>query len=374
MAAQTGTVNGFEATRSSFWTQSRSKSAVKIFALCVMVIYSALTIYPFYMLFVRSFVSTADSGELHLWIPKAREVDMNAQVGNLAVFYNLDLKDLKQAIGVPPGKFLGARDTLAAVAKKYNIPEQQIKNYFEGFYTFNGWTTLIFGELGSTTFWASLSRTILIAFVSLGLLTTLSIFTGYGLAGLRRRDQMWVYNLYLLQMVIPVMLIILPQYQMFQWFFKLFPGYDVQNSLLRDALQIFALILINLKGTALSTMIFTGAVSSIPRDMEESAQLDGASRMQYVRYILFPLLKVPIVSLTVIQLPLFYNQFLEPYVYLDPTNTTLLPFIANSSGQFSTNFQVIYSGVFASIVPLVIVYLIFRRFFVEGVMAGAIKG
>jgi ABC-type glycerol-3-phosphate transport system permease component len=374
MTTQAGTVNGFDPARAPFWTVSKSRSALKAFALFVMIVYSAATIYPFYMLFVRSFVSTADSGELHLWIPQAREVDLNAQVGNLAVFYNLDMKDLKEAMGIPKGKFLGARDTLAEIAKKYDIPEEKIRSYFDGFYTFNGWWTLIYGEMGSTTFWASLIRTIVVAFVSLGLLITLSIFTGYGLSGLRRRDQMYVYNLYLLQMVIPVMLIILPQYQMFQWFFKLFPGFEQQNSLQRNALQILALIMINMKGTALSTMIFTGAISSIPRDVEESATLDGASRMQYVRYILFPLLKVPIVSLTVIQLPLFYNQFLEPYVYLDPANSTLLPFIANTSGQFSTNLQVIYSSVLASILPLLIVYLIFRRFFVEGVMAGAIKG
>ncbi|MEJ2559944.1 MAG: ABC transporter permease subunit [Anaerolineae bacterium] len=102
--------------------------------------------------------------------------------------------------------------------------------------------------------------------------------------------------------------------------------------------------------------------------------IDGASRLQYVRYIIVPLLKVPIISLIVIQMPLFYNQFLEPYVYLDPANSTLLPFIQNTAGQFSTNFQVIYSGIFASVLPMIIVYLIFRRFFVEGVMAGAIKG
>jgi ABC-type glycerol-3-phosphate transport system permease component len=102
--------------------------------------------------------------------------------------------------------------------------------------------------------------------------------------------------------------------------------------------------------------------------------IDGANRLQYIRHILVPLLKVPIVSLVVIQLPLFYNQFLEPYVYLDPANSTLLPFIQNTVGQFSTNFQVIYSGILASIVPLVIVYLLFRSYFVEGVMAGAIKG
>jgi ABC-type glycerol-3-phosphate transport system permease component len=374
MATSANAFDDFKPPSSSFWTLSRTRSALKVFALAVMLVYSLLTVFPFYMLFVRSFVSTADASDLHLWIPEARAVDMNSQVGNLAVFYDLDLRDLKDALGIPRTAFMGARETLAQISKKYNIPQEEIENYFEGFYTFNGWYTLLYGELQGTTFWWGLFRTILIAFVSLGLLILLSVFTGFGLAGLRRRDQMYVYNLYLLQMVIPIMLIILPQYQMFQWFFQLFPGYDVQNSVVRNVLQIFALILINIKGTALSTMIFTSAISSVPRDLEESANLDGASRMQYIRHILFPLLKVPIVSLTVIQLPLFYNQFLEPYIYLDPANTTLLPFIANTAGQFSTNFQVIYSGVFASIVPLLIVYLVFRQFFVEGVMAGAIKG
>ena len=91
-------------------------------------------------------------------------------------------------------------------------------------------------------------------------------------------------------------------------------------------------------------------------------------------YVIFPLLKVLIVSLVMIYMPLIYNQFLEPYVYLDPANFTLLPFIQSAVGQFSTNFKVIYSAIFASVLPMVLVYLRFRRFFVEGVMAGAIKG
>jgi ABC-type glycerol-3-phosphate transport system permease component len=59
---------------------------------------------------------------------------------------------------------------------------------------------------------------------------------------------------------------------------------------------------------------------------------------------------------------------------MDPSNSTLLPFIQSAVGQFSTNFQVIYSAIFASVLPMLIVYLLFRRMFVEGVMAGAIKG
>ncbi len=372
--AQSNALTELQASRPPTFTFARRRLFLRVFATAVMVVYTILTIFPFYALFVRSFVSTKDSADLHLWIPKADEVNLEQQVGNLAVFYDLDLRNMKDALGIPQTEFLMARTTLREVAETYNIPEQKIRDFFAGFYTYNGWITLLTGTLQGTTFWATLVRTILITLVSLFILIVLSILTGYGLAGLRRRDQMAVYNLYLLQMVIPAMLILLPQYQMLQWFFKLFPSYSAQGSFTRHALQLLAMVLINIKGTALSTMLFTSAISDIPKDIEDSAMIDGASRWQYVRHILFPLLRVPIVSLIVIQLPLIYNQFLEPYVYLDPANSTLLPFIQSVSGQFSTNFQVIYSCIFASVVPLVVVYLLFRSFFVEGVLAGAIKG
>jgi ABC-type glycerol-3-phosphate transport system permease component len=374
MAVESVPLAKLKTHRASLFTLSRRRVALRVFATVVMLVYTLVTIFPFFALFVRSFVSTKDASTLHLWIPKSKDVPMEADVGNLSVFYNLDLKDLKKALGIPEKAVLMSRTSLRELSEQYNIPEEKIKDFFKGFYTFNGWTTLLRTELQGTRFWAALLRTVLITVFSLYLTIMLSIFTGYGLSPLRRKDQMVVYNLYLLQMVIPIMLIILPQYQLFQYIFKLVPGYDVQGSVVRNGLQLFSLVMINIKGTALSTMIFVAAISAIPRDLEDSAMMDGASRMQYVRYVLLPLLKVPIVSLVVIQLPLFYNQFLEPYVYLDPANTTLLPFIQNTSGQFSTNFQVIYSGIFASVVPLIVIYLIFRRFFVEGVMAGAVKG
>jgi len=372
MSDQASVANSTE-HKTSFLTMSRRKRLLRGFALAVMLIYTGLTLFPFYSLFVRSFVSTKDSAELHLWIPKADEVNMEAQIGNLSVFYDLDTNDLKEALGIPEKDFIMSRTTLRQLAEKYDIPEEKIRDYFAGFYTYNGWKTLLTGDLYGTNFWETLARTILVTALSVLFGIILAIFTGYGLAGLRRRDQMLVYNLYLLQMVIPAMLILLPQFLMFQWFFKLFPGYENAGTM-RYGLQLSAIVLINIKGTALSTMIFTAAISGIPKELEESAVIDGASSWQYVRYVLLPLLKVPIVSLLVIMLPLVYNQFLEPYVYLDPANATLLPFVQSAVGQFSTNFQLIYSAIFASIIPLVLVYLMFRKWFVEGVMAGAIKG
>ncbi|MDI7275708.1 MAG: carbohydrate ABC transporter permease [Anaerolineae bacterium] len=354
-------------------TRTARTRLVRTVAVLVMLIYAAVTIFPFYALFIRSFVPTKESTKLHLWLPETQEVSMEAEVGNLAVFYNLDLRDLKAAMGIPQTDFLMARTRLREVAEKYKIPEDQLRSYFAGFYRYNGWNTLLAGRLYGTSFWGALLRTLIVTIVSLALLILLSILTGYGLAGLRRRDQMAVYNIYLLQMVIPAMLILLPQYMLVQWVLRLFPGYQ-NEGVVRTVLQLVSLILINVKGTALTTMIFTSAIGSIPKDIEHSAMIDGASSWQYIRHILLPVLKVPIVSMVVIMMPLIYNQFLEPYVYLDPKNTTVLPFTQSAVGQFSTNFQVIYSAIVASVVPMVLVYLIFRRFFVEGVMAGAVKG
>lgn len=347
----------------------RRRLFIVVLAFVVMGIYSAVTLFPVYALFVRSFVPTKEATNLHLWPPKAEEVSLDQEVGNLAVFYDLDLRDLKKAFGIPPTEFIMARTTLREVCQKYGIPEEEMKEYFKNFYIFNGWITLLF----KTQFFKALGRTFFVTLISCLFITILSIFTGYGLAGLKRRDQMFVYNLYLLQMVIPAMLILLPQYQLIQWITNIIPAFR-SPGLTRAGTQLLTIILINIKGTALSTMIFTSFISAIPRDLEEAALIDGTTRLQYVRRILFPLLKVPIVSIMVIQFPLIYNQFLEPYVYLDERYTTVLPLMQTVAGQFSTNFQVIYACIVGSLVPLVIIYLIFRRFFVEGVLAGAIKG
>ena len=87
-----------------------------------MLVYTVLTLFPFYALFIRSFVSTKDSADLHLWIPKAAEVNMNAQVGNLGVFYDLDLADLKEALGIPQTEFIMSRTSLTSCVLQSRLP------------------------------------------------------------------------------------------------------------------------------------------------------------------------------------------------------------------------------------------------------------
>jgi ABC-type glycerol-3-phosphate transport system permease component len=350
-------------------TQSLRKRILTAIAVPILVIYTLATLFPFYVLFVRTFVGTKDATDLHLWIPPLEDISMDAEIGNLSIFLNLDIKEVKQDLGIPLTDYIPARTSLKQISAKYDIPPQEFRNYFRSFTVYNGWIVL-FKE---GKIWPAAGRSALVTVVSLIGLNFLSILTGYALAGLRRRYQMFVYNLFLIQMVIPPMLIILPQFMVVRWFMGLFPNTD-QPGFNRFAVQLLVLILLNIRGGAMSTMLYTSAIGAIPRDIEESAMIDGANRVQYFLRILLPLMKVPIASLTVIVLPWLWNQFLQPYVYLDPSNFTLLPLIQNYSGQYTTNYQIVYTAIFVSVVPLVVLYLVFRRWFIRGVMSGAVKG
>jgi raffinose/stachyose/melibiose transport system permease protein len=331
--------------------------------------YALTTLFPFYMLFVRSFVSTKNTTELHIWIPPQEDIDLDAGIGNLAVYFDLDFNRFKEDMGIPVTDYLPARQTLRQIANKYDIPEERMIRYFAPFSVFNGWINLY----RSGEYLPALARTALITVVSLVGLNVLAVATGYGLSGLRRKDQVLWYSLYLLRAVIPPMLIILPQFLLVQALLNLIPNYDTPG-FTRSAGQLLAVMLLWVRGGALPAMLMTAAISAIPTELEEAAEMDGANPLQYFFYVLLPLLKVPMVSLTVIFLPLIWNDFIQPYIYLDQNNTTVLPLMQTFSGQYASNFQLLYTGIFVSVMPLVIIYVLFRRWFVEGAMAGAVKG
>lgn len=347
----------------------RRKHLVRNIAFVVMLIYSFATLAPFYVLFIRTFVGTQDIGQLHLWIPEAQPLSRAATVGNLANFYSLDIGKMKADFGIPDKEYISPRLTLEQFAQQYNIPFEKLDAYFNGYYTWNGWMTVLEGG----EFLGVLARSVIVNALSIVGVVFFGILTGYGLAGLRYRGQRVIYYLYQLQLVIPLMLVILPQILLVQWVQNLIPNYQA-GGLMRTIVQLLTLVVINIRGGAISTMIFANFIGDIPPEIEDAAFIDGAGHWQYLRYVLIPLLKVPIISLVVIQLPALWNELLPSLLYLDRGNTTLLPYILDFASNFDLKFQVIYTSIFVSVIPLAVLYIVFRRFFVEGVMAGAIKG
>lgn len=362
--------NSSTAKNGSSTKASQQKRLARNLIIAFLVLYTVLTLFPIYALFIRTFVGTKHATELWLLPPALEEASLEYQWGNLSVFYNLDLNKVKADLGIPEDAYIQTRWTLERVAKEYNISEQKIRDYFTPYSVYSGWIIL----LSDPKFWPALFRTIIITALSIVGLNLLSILTGFGLAGLKRKDQVIVFNVYLISAVIPLMMILLPQYMIVQWLLNLIPGYQVSGSAVRNISQLMAIVVLNIKGGALGTMIYTGYISTIPRELEEAAEIDGASRLQYFRHIVLPLLKIPIATLTVMVLPSLWNEFMGPYIYLDANNTTMLPLIQSYTGTYTTNYQVSYTGIFVSILPLVMIYILFRNWFIQGAMSGAVKG
>lgn len=318
-------------------------------------VYSFVTIIPFYFLFVRSFVSTKDSTELHLWIPPAGEISMDSKFGNIATFYKIDITQFKADMGIQG--YINASLTLREIAATQNVPEQRIKSYLQNYITFNGIYTIYNGG----RLFIHLLGTVFVVVVSITVGGFLGLATGSVLAGFRKRWHVWVYYLYLFQIAISPIVIILPVYLIITIYLKLYDSYA-------------ALILLYVKGGALSTMVFTSFVATIPRDIRESVEIDGGNHLHYFRYILIPLARTPFAVFAAISLPLFWNDLLYGFLFLSPNKFTIIPLINAFNGTFATNLQATYSGLLLATLPLLAVYLIFQRLFVKSALAGAIKG
>lgn len=319
-----------------------------------LLLYCAVTLAPFYILAVRAFTPTIASTELHLWIPDRTPLSMNARIGDLSTVYNVDARAFRREMGIRG--YMNPQLKLSEIAEDYEIDPERIRAYLEPLVHYNGIYTIL-----NTGFIRSLIATIVVAGASVLIGALLGIMTGSALAGFRRRWHMFIYNSYLLNMIIPPMMVILPQYIIITRYLGL------ENSLL-------SLILLHIKGGALSTMVFTSYIATIPKELKESVYMDGGKHYHYFLYVLLPLMGTPFAVFASITMPWFWNDLLHPLVLLRPDNYTLPAFVASISGTFTTNYEAIYSGVLLSVAPILIVYLIFQKLFVRSAMSGAVKG
>ncbi len=336
--------------------ESRSRrSTLKAIVGAGIVIYSILTILPFYFLAIRTIVPTTESTRLWLWPPAQREVNMKARIGDYSAQFNLDVRRFKEEFGITG--YLDPNMTLSGLADTYSLDEERIRVYFRPYVNYSGWM-MVFND---GRYVRSLLVTAYVVITGILVGGFLSIMTGSVLAKFTRRYHMWVYRFYLLETIIPPIIILIPLYIILtRWL-------GLRNSYL-------SLILIYIKGGALPTVLFTTYFSSIPNELEESVYVDGGSRLTYFGRILLPLSKTAFAAFTCVRLPKYWNDLVTGLVLLDPEKYTIVPLVSSLSGKFTTNFQAIYSGLALSLIPVILLYLLFNRLFIRAQLAGAIKG
>ena len=128
-------------------------------------------------------------------------------------------------------------------------------------------------------------------------------------------------------------------------------------------------------GLAFSVLLYRSFISTIPRDLDEAAIIDGATPWQVFYRVILPLLKPVTVTLIVVQSIAIFNDFTNPLYYLPgKNNVTVQLTLFNFQSQFTSQFNLLFMNILLVTIPPLIVFIFFNRQIVAGMTAGAVKG
>jgi multiple sugar transport system permease protein len=114
---------------------------------------------------------------------------------------------------------------------------------------------------------------------------------------------------------------------------------------------------------------------SVPDELLDAARIDGASELQVFRLVALPVIKPILVTLAAFTFLSAWNDFMWPLIILsDSAKHTLPVALANLVGEHVQDTELMMAGSFLTILPALMVFLVFQRTYVRGIMAGGIKG
>lgn len=176
---------------------------------------------------------------------------------------------------------------------------------------------------------------------------------GFAFAKLQFKGKNLLFSVVLVQMMLPSQIFIIPQYQMLAKF-------GLTNSL-------FALVFPGIV-SAFGTFFLRQAYLGIPDEVGEAAYLDGCSKWQTFTKVMMPLTKSSMAALTIFTAVFAYADLMWPLIAnTDINKMTLSAGLSTLRGQFTTNYPVLMAGSMLAMVPMVILYLVFQKQFIEGI-------
>ncbi|TFE24642.1 carbohydrate ABC transporter permease [Cohnella luojiensis] len=129
-------------------------------------------------------------------------------------------------------------------------------------------------------------------------------------------------------------------------------------------------------GAPLAVFIYHGFVKGIPKEIDESATIDGASGFGLFFRVIFPLLKSVTATIIIIDVMWIWNDFLLPLLMVNgsPSTKTLTLAAYTFVGQYTSDWQYAMTAMVMAVLPSIIVFVFLQKFIVKGVVAGAVKG
>lgn len=211
--------------------------------------------------------------------------------------------------------------------------------------------------------WRNGLNSLVITTVSLFFILLLAYLTSYALARVDFPGRSLLLTVFVTLMLVPLgQVTMIPQY-------KLIAGMKLINTL-----PSVMMLYIN-GGIPISVFLLTSFLETIPREMDESAFIDGASRLRIIFQIYLPLSAPGLATVIIFQFMNIWNDYFTPLIYLQtPEVRTITLGLSNFTHLFG---QVQYNYLFAALcmvsVPIILIYLLFQNLFISGITAGAVK-
>ena len=207
--------------------------------------------------------------------------------------------------------------------------------------------------LQSLPFWNLYINTFLLIFFRVICAVVFSSMAGYAFAKLEFPCKNLLFGLVLMQMMLPSQIFIIPQYQMLA-------KMGLTNT-------IFALVFPGLV-SAFGTFFLRQAYLGLPNEIAEAVYLDGCTKWQTFTKVLLPLTKSSIAALAIFTAVFAYADLMWPLICNTDLNMmTLSAGLSTLNGQYTTNFPVLMAGSLLAMIPMVILYLLFQKQFIEGI-------
>lgn len=203
-------------------------------------------------------------------------------------------------------------------------------------------------------------NTLIIAVFSVVGYTLSCTVVAYGFARLRAPGKDTLFILMLATLMLPYPVVMIPQY-------VIFSELDLVNT-------FWPLILPAFLGSPFYIFLLRQFFLQIPPDLEDAAHIDGANLVQILWYIMLPLARPAMATVAIFSFQFAWNDFLAPLIYLqDQSKYTLMLGLSFFRSSFQVNWAYLMAASLTVALPVIILFFIAQREFVEGITLGGIK-
>lgn len=214
--------------------------------------------------------------------------------------------------------------------------------------------------LGANPFWLYYLNSIKVTGLSVIGTVIISSSAAYGFSRIIFKGRDAVFLLYLATLMIPDQVTLIPRFIVF----KYLGLYNTHLSLVLPGIFV-----------VFTVFLLRQFYMSIPNDFSEAARIEGAGHFMIWLRIVVPLSIPALVSLVILSFTWSWNEFINPLVFLTSKNLYTLPIgLTNFIDEMGTEYELMMAAAVSSILPVIIIFLLCQKWFVEGVVSSGVKG